>query len=86
MNLIVAPKEYYEHQRKACKGHHTALRALAFKWIRILFRCWKNNVAYRELAYTKSAANKKAQNQVGQAVEIKWEKKMGMSKSMRPFT
>ena len=23
-----------------------AIRALAFKWIRILFRCWKNHKAY----------------------------------------
>ena len=75
-------REYYEHQRKAGKGHNTAVRALAFKWIRILFRCWKNSVAYSELVYTKSAANKKVQNQAGQAVEIKWEKKMGMSKFM----
>ena len=73
-------REYYEHQRKAGKGHNTAVRALAFKWIRILFRCWKNSVAYSELVYTKSAANKKVQNQAGQAVEIKWETKMGMSK------
>ena len=59
-----------------------AVRALAFKWIRILFRRWMNNVAYGELVLTKSAANKKAQNQVGQAVEIKWETKMGKSKFM----
>ena len=24
------------------KSHHAAIRALAFKWIRILYRCWKN--------------------------------------------
>ena len=28
-----------------------ALRALAFKWIRILFRCWKNRIPYDEANY-----------------------------------
>jgi len=27
------------------------VRALAFKWIRIAFRCWKNGVAYDESRY-----------------------------------
>ena len=73
-------REYYEHQRKADKGHNTAVRALAFKWMRILFRCWKDNVPYSELVYTKSIAQKNPQPQVDRAVGIKWEKKMGMSK------
>jgi len=73
-------REYYEHQRKVGKGHHTALRALAFKWIRILFRCWKNNVNYSELVYTNAAALKKPKPKSSSPVEIKWETKMGMSK------
>jgi transposase len=32
---------FYELQRARGKGHHAAVRALAYKWIRILFRCWK---------------------------------------------
>ena len=75
-------REYYQHQRKAGKGHNTAVRALAFKWIRILFRCWKNNVSYSELVYTKAAALKKPQPKAGSSVEIKWETKTGMSKFM----
>jgi len=39
---------YYEMQRHNGKGHHTAVRALAFKWIRIIFRCWKERVTYNE--------------------------------------
>ncbi len=34
-----------------CTGgyrHHAAVRSLAFKWIRILFRCWKNGEIYDE--------------------------------------
>ena len=32
---------YYEAQRARGKSHHAALRALAFKWIRIIYHCWK---------------------------------------------
>jgi transposase len=44
-------KAYYKMQRERGKKHHAAVRALAFKWIRILFRCWKNRAPYDELAY-----------------------------------
>ena len=33
-------RTYYQQQRCKGKSHHSAVRALAFKWIRILFRCW----------------------------------------------
>jgi transposase len=42
---------YYELQRERGKGHHAAIRALAFKWIRILFRCWKDRTPYDEDRY-----------------------------------
>jgi transposase len=44
-------KAYYDQQRALGKGHHAAVRALAFKWIRILFRCWKTNKPYDEQIY-----------------------------------
>ncbi len=44
-------RAYYEQQRQRGKGHHAVVRALAFKWIRIAFRCWKNGVAYDESRY-----------------------------------
>ena len=44
-------KEYYLRQKAAGKGHHAILRALAFKWVRILWRCWKDNVPYDEARY-----------------------------------
>ena len=34
-------KAFYDSQRARNKGHHTAVRALAYKWIRILYACWK---------------------------------------------
>lgn len=39
---------FYEQQRAQGSAHHAALRALAFKWIRILSRCWKNCTPYDE--------------------------------------
>jgi transposase len=39
-------KAFYESQRAKGKSHHTAVRALSFKWIRILFACWKNRTPY----------------------------------------
>jgi len=42
---------YYEYQRGKGKGHHAAIRALAFKWIRIVFHCWKERVPYNEQIY-----------------------------------
>ena len=38
---------YYDQQRARGNTHHAALRALAYKWIRILFRCWKARKPYR---------------------------------------
>jgi transposase len=42
---------YYQQQRDAGKAHQAAVRALAFKWIRILFRCWQDRTLYDESAY-----------------------------------
>lgn len=44
----------YDQLRKRGKSHHAALRALAFKWIRIIFRCWKTRTPYDEALYCKS--------------------------------
>jgi hypothetical protein len=37
-------RAYYQQQRDQGKDHHAAVRALAFKWIRIVFRCWQDRV------------------------------------------
>jgi hypothetical protein len=44
-------RAYYDTQRARGKGHHAAVRALAFKWIRIFFRCWRDRVPYDEKRY-----------------------------------
>jgi hypothetical protein len=42
---------HYDSQRAKGKGHHAAVRSVAFKWIRILFRCWINREPYSEQRY-----------------------------------
>ncbi len=42
---------YYQQQRDKGKAHQAAVRALAFKWIRILYRCWQDRTPYDESAY-----------------------------------
>ena len=44
-------RRYYDQQRGRGNSHHAALRALAFKWIRILFRCWQDRTPYDEATY-----------------------------------
>jgi len=44
-------KAYYQQQRAKGLSHQAALRSLAFKWIRILFRCWQDRTPYDEAAY-----------------------------------
>lgn len=41
-------KNYVTHHTDKGKNYHAVIRALAFKWIRILFQCWKNNTPYDE--------------------------------------
>jgi transposase len=47
-------RAYYQQQRARGKGRHAAIRALAFKWIRIAFRCWKDRVPYDDALYVLS--------------------------------
>jgi transposase len=44
-------KAFYEQQRARGSSHQAALRALAFKWIRILHRCWQDRTPYDEAKY-----------------------------------
>jgi len=51
-------RSYYQQLRRQGKEHHAAVRALAFKWIRIVFRCWKDGVAYDESKYLATLARR----------------------------
>jgi transposase len=50
---------FYKMQRKNGKTHPMAMRALAFKWIRILFRCWQDRKPYDEARYLLALKKKK---------------------------
>jgi transposase len=66
--------EYADHSRKKSKwagayylllvhrgnGHNAALRSLAFKWQRIIFRCWKNKTPYDEERHLRQLQLKEA--------------------------
>jgi len=45
---------YVEHYTGKGKKYHTIIRALAFKWIRILFRCWKERTPYDDKKHMKT--------------------------------
>ena len=45
---------YYQMQLQRGKGRHAAFRALAFKWQRIMWRCWQDRTPYDEATYLKS--------------------------------
>ena len=45
---------YYQQQSSKGKPHNTIIRSLAFKWIRIAFRCWQTNTPYDESKYLES--------------------------------
>src|SRR4030095_9035939 len=51
---------YYQQQRDAGKAHQAAVRALAFKWIRILFRCWQDRTPYDESVYLQALKRRSA--------------------------
>ncbi len=45
---------YYRQQRAKGCTYQAAVRALAFKWIRILYRCWQTRTPYNESTYLKA--------------------------------
>jgi transposase len=45
---------YYDMKRSSGMGHHAAVRALAYKWIRIIFRCWQNRVCHNDETYIRA--------------------------------
>jgi transposase len=51
-------RAYYEQQRERGKDHQAATRALAYKWIRIIFRCWQTRTLYDEVKYLESLRRK----------------------------
>jgi hypothetical protein len=42
---------FYQMKRAEGMGHHAAVRSLAYKWIRVLWRCWQDHTVYEEAKY-----------------------------------
>ena len=72
-------KAYYDQQRGKGKPRNTVLRALAFKWIRILFRCWKDRKPYCEEIY-RQALHRRKQMTTSSPVQLQWKICAGFSK------
>jgi Transposase IS116/IS110/IS902 family len=51
---------FYLQQKRAGKFHQKAIRALAYKWGRILWRCWQDRTAYNEEKYLAALVQKKS--------------------------
>jgi transposase len=51
---------FYHQQKRAGKSHQTAIRSLAYKWGRILWRCWQDNTPYDEQKYLAALERKKS--------------------------
>jgi transposase len=45
---------YYQMQIQRGKGRQAAIRALAFKWQRIMWRCWQDHLPYDDAKYVAS--------------------------------
>ncbi len=58
---------YYQQQRQKGASHQMAVRALAFKWIRILYRCWQSRTPYNETIYLQ-ALQRRGSNLVPQQI------------------
>ncbi len=61
-------RSYYQRQRNKGQDHHAAVRALAFKWIRVVFRCWKDRVVYDESKYLAALARRGSPLAAGAAI------------------
>jgi transposase len=51
-------RAYYEQQIAKGKTRQAAVRALAYKWIRIIWKCWQTSTPYSEVKYLESLRKK----------------------------
>jgi transposase len=75
-------RAFYQHHCHTPEQHHAAVRALAFKWIRILYRCWKDRKPYDEQLYLTSLRRRNALlgPALASATSIGWKTVAGFSK------
>jgi transposase len=51
IHYSVGASAYYDQLRARGQSHHAAVRAVAYKWIRIIFKCWKQRTPSNEPRY-----------------------------------
>jgi transposase len=51
-------KAFYMSQKSKGKSHQAAVRALAYKWIRIIWKCWQTRTKYDEARYVECLRKK----------------------------
>lgn len=51
---------FYNQQRQRGKGHHAAVRSLAYRWIRIIYHCWQARVLYNEEIYCRALEQRRS--------------------------
>jgi transposase len=73
-------KDYYQQQRAKGKPGNTVVRALAYKWIRILFRCWKDRTPYCESTYLQGLERRQRFTRKGSPVKLQWKTSAGFRK------
>jgi transposase len=52
-----AQTDYLAYRARG-NSHQAAIRRIAYKWIRILYRCWKDRIPYDEARYMVARANR----------------------------
>ncbi len=76
-------RDYYQRQRENNKSHHAAIRALAYKWLRILYKCWQDRTPYEEARYLASQAHRAATRLMLEpdGLKIQWKSVAGFLKA-----
>ena len=73
-------RAFYDMQIGKGKRHHAAVRALAFKWIRVLFACWKNRTPYDEQVCLRALQNNGSRLTQILGTQLKWKPVGGFQK------
>jgi transposase len=81
-------KQFYDEQTARDRGHHVVVRSLAYKWIRIMFRCWVERVPYNEQLHVDNQHNRLSPGELparSNAVKIQWKTCGGMKRPSKIF-
>ena len=75
-------KDFYQAHCHKPEQHHAAVRALAYKWVRILYRCWKDRKPYDEQLYLTSLRRRKhlLGHDLASVTSVEWKTVAGFNK------